>query len=174
MKWYPIEYNSDPKVQALSPIADLVYRRLMDLIWQSDECRFPMVYIKLYRAVGRGLTQDEFSEAWLELQHDGFEAISVSNDGRWISHDRLTAEFKKSKQCAEAGRKGGLKKRGGAIRKKPRSSLPTTHDEKGTIAVDPGRRSTSETKGGFFDEIKRQNSEDGLSDAARRRLKGDG
>lgn len=51
--------------------------------------------------------------------------------------------------------------------------MPKSYNERGTITVDPGHRSSSETRGGFFDEIKRQNSEAGLSEAARRRLKGD-
>lgn len=51
--------------------------------------------------------------------------------------------------------------------------MPKSYNEQGTITVDPGHRSSSETKGGFFDEIRRMNSDSGLSDAARRRLKGD-
>lgn len=152
MKWDCVYHNSDPKIIALSPLAELLYRRAMDLFWQSPGCRFPNVFIKLYNSIGRGFNQDQFSSCWLELQHDGFEAFQVSKDGQWIFSKKLVDDNRLLKKRADAGRKGGRVKKGTKTAKK----LPEKNEYIKTI---PARKTISETKTSLFEEIMRFNRE---------------
>ena len=83
-KWYPKDFVADEKVQSLSPIAELIYRRLLDVMWQSNECRLLNVCLRLANMVGRGLTQEQFENAWSEIQTEGFELFKTTDDNRWI------------------------------------------------------------------------------------------
>lgn len=152
LEWNCYEYNSDPVAMALSPLADLLYRRMMDLFWLSPDCRFPAVLEKLYNAIGRGLSQDEFSKAWLELQHDSFEAFSVTKDGQWLYSKKLQARNRLSKKRADAGRKGGQ------VIKKTKTIKKPSKIYENTQSYDPNLRVSAKPKN-LFEEILRFNRE---------------
>ena len=107
-KWYPKDFGMDEKVQSLSPIAELVYRRLLDIMWQSNACRLLNVCLKLAYTVGRGLPQDIFENAWLEIQTPGFELFKITEDGKWIYSKRLSEQMEVLEKRTISGRKGGI------------------------------------------------------------------
>lgn len=165
------DYLNFAKTAGLTKDAELITRRLLDILWISDSGRFANDPDAIFRAIGRGYTRSTFKKHWNAIIVDA-DLFDISESGRWIYCDAIIAVKDKvnglSKKRSTAGRKGGRPKQ-----KPAPAPVPNTPDEKGTISGDPGRRSGAVSKGGFFDEIKRQNSEAGLSDAARRRLKGD-
>ena len=114
-KWWPKEFNSDEKVQCLSPIAELVYRRALDVMWQSNACHLPSNCLKLANALSKGLTEDQFKNAWGEIQTPGYELFKSTECGNWVYSSRLKKqmqEFEKiRKKRIDAGRKGGRSKR---------------------------------------------------------------
>lgn len=145
-KWWAAEHNSDPKILSLSISAELLYRRLLDLIWQSPGGRFPNDRCKAFFAAGRGFEFDYFNVAWDELIYPDFEALSVSKDGKWIYSQRLKSQREIIDKKSASGRLGGLKKRGGA---KPRKS------ESGQGV----KRQKVGTRNDFFDAIRKMNED---------------
>ena len=112
-KWWPKDFIADEKVQCLSPIAELVYRRALDVMWQANDCRLLNLCLKLANALSRGLTQNEFEKAWDEIQTPGFELFKISDCGNWIYSKRLSEQMEEientRKERQKAGRKGGMK-----------------------------------------------------------------
>lgn len=102
--FYPSDYERDTKF--LSPMADLVYRRLLDLYWQNQG-PIPLNYtaialaIRLDTRVVKRYLHGELSPYW------------VASDAHLIN-DRMDAEIKKSDAIhevrAKAGKYGGLAK----------------------------------------------------------------
>lgn len=165
------DYLNFAKTAGLTKDAELITRRLIDILWISDSDRFSNDPDAIFRAIGRGYTRSAFKKHWNDIIVDA-DLFDISESGRWIYCSAIIAVKDKinglSKKRSTAGRKGGRPK----LKPAP-APVPNTPDEKGTISGDPARRSGAVSKGGFFDEIKRMNSDSGLSDAARRRLKGD-
>lgn len=148
--------------------AEILVRRMLDLLWISETGTFPNDEEKIFLAVGKGFTRNKFEKA----RDEAFPIFYVTDDYDYIYCDEIF-ELKRhaeriSKKRSTSGRKGGRPKQ-----KPAPAPVPNSMDEKGTISGDPARRSGAVSKGGFFDEIKRMNSDSGLSDAARRRLRGD-
>lgn len=156
--------------------AELLTRRFLDFLWISKDGYFPNNNRDIYRAIGKGFGFTRFRVLWelIKSENPIQDLFDISDDGKLI-YCQAMIDIKErdasiSKKRSTAGRKGGRPKQ------KPKPAqvpVPNTPDEKGSVSGDPGRRSGAVSKNGFFDEIKRQNSEAGLSEAARRRLKGD-
>ncbi len=91
-KWYPKDFTADEKVQCLPPLAELVYRRALDLMWQSNGICLPNAMPLLYQGLGRGMTEDEFVTAWERIMYPDFELFVVSEDGKWVYSQRLRRE----------------------------------------------------------------------------------
>lgn len=167
------DYLNFAKTAGLTKDAELITRRLLDILWVSDSSRFANDPDAIFRAIGRGYTRGSFKKHWHAIIVNA-ELFDISESGRWIYCSAIIAVKDKmnglSKKRSTAGRKGGRPKQKPAHATAP---VPNTPDEKGSISGDPGLRSGAVSRGGFFDEIKRQNSEAGLSESARRRLKGD-
>jgi hypothetical protein len=114
-KWWAKDFMADEKAQTLSPLAELLYRRTLDSMWQANALQLPSNCLRLANLLSKGLTQDEFKTAWKEIQEPGFEMFKLSECGNWIYSKKLTEQLKEiediAKKRAEAGRKGGTKKR---------------------------------------------------------------
>lgn len=112
--WYPKDFVVDEKVQALSPLAELLYRRALDVMWQANTCQLPNNSQKLANQIGKGLSQQQFESAWSEIQFEGFELFKTTEDGLWIYSKRLLIEAEKieniQEKRRELGQKGGLAK----------------------------------------------------------------
>jgi hypothetical protein len=91
-RWFPKEFMSDEKVQSLSPVAEVVYRRALDVMWQANALQLPCNCIKLAYAIGKGLDKKQFEDAWAEIQFQGFELFKTSECGNWIYSERLRKE----------------------------------------------------------------------------------
>ena len=106
-KWYPKDFITDEKVQSLSANSELVYRRLLDVMWQSNRCFLLNVCLRLANTAGRGLTLDEFKKSWDEIQTPGFELFKTTDDGKWIYSKRLQEQLQDVENKEKAGKKGG-------------------------------------------------------------------
>ena len=109
-KWYPKDFGMDEKVQSLSPIAELVYRRLLDIMWQSNATRLLNVCQRLANTVGRGLSQKDVENALSEIQTPGFELLKTTDDGLWIYSKRLSEQMEVLEKRKISGSKGGVAK----------------------------------------------------------------
>lgn len=119
-KWFPKDFVADEKVKSLSPISELVYRRLLDTMWQSSACVLLNDCLRLANVAGAGLLPEEFKKAWDEIQTPGYELFKITEDGQFIYSSRMQAQMQEIEIKAEAGKKGG-KKSGEARRKQKRS-----------------------------------------------------
>ena len=110
-KWWPKEFLSDEKVQGLSPIAELVYRRALDLMWQANACRLLNDCLKLANALSRGMTPETFEKAWQEIQTPGYELLKTSECGKYLYSKRLKKQMEdienKREKKVMAGKLGG-------------------------------------------------------------------
>jgi len=106
-KWYPKDFTTDEKVQSLSPTAELVYRRLLDIMWQSNACRLLNVCFRLANVAGKGLLQEEFEKAWDEIQTEGYELFKITPCGRYIYSQRLRDQMQALEVKQKSGKKGG-------------------------------------------------------------------
>lgn len=91
-KWYPKDFNVDEKVRMLSFEAKAVYRELLDIMWQSNECRLINDYIRLHKATCPSKTIEEFKEWFTEIQTPGDEIFKTSKDKKWLYSKRLKIE----------------------------------------------------------------------------------
>ena len=111
-KWWPKDFNQDEKVKGLGWDAELIYRRLLDVMWQSNDCRLPNDINYLSNAVAIALPKELFATAWLQIQREKFE-LFIEDDG-WIYSERLKKEmedvFKLSNKRSKYGKKGGKAK----------------------------------------------------------------
>jgi len=102
--FYPSDYERDTKL--LTPMADLVYRRLLDFYWQN-QAPIPLNYPAIARAIRldtrvvKRYLQGELSRYWL-------------TSDACISNPRMDAEIEKSNEIhkvrVKAGKHGGLAK----------------------------------------------------------------
>jgi hypothetical protein len=109
-QWWPKEFNGDEKVQCLSPLAELIYRRTLDVMWQANDGHLPNNCQKLANALSKGIPPNEFEKLWAEIQTPGFELFKTSKDGDKIYSDRLVKQIQAlkitSKKRSYAGKKG--------------------------------------------------------------------
>ena len=82
-KWFPKDFVADEKVKSLSPLSELVYRRLLDTMWQSSACVLLNDCLRLANVAGGGLTDEQFEKAWSEIQTPGFELFKISDCGKF-------------------------------------------------------------------------------------------
>jgi len=110
-KWWPKDFIADEKVQCLSPLAELVYRRSLDIMWQANDGHLPNVCLKLANALSNKISEDDFKKAWNEIQSEGFELFKTTEDGKFIYSQRLLDQMKALERIREkrvkAGKKGG-------------------------------------------------------------------
>lgn len=109
-KWYPKDFRTDDKVQCLSPMAELVYRRILDVMWQNSACVLLNDCLKLANAAGGGLSREEFEKCWSEIQTEGFEIFKTTEDKRWIYSKRLSEQLQELENKKKAGSIGGKKR----------------------------------------------------------------
>lgn len=162
------DYLNFAKTAGLTKDAELITRRLLDILWVSDTGRFANEPDAIFRAVGKGYSQAKFKNHWTDIMVKA-ELFKVSENGGWIYCDAILAIKDKmnalSDKRSKAGRKGGAKNAKKAQKPSERSSsrraapsMPNSMDENGTIGFDPGQRSISENKESFFAAIKRENT----------------
>lgn len=108
--WYPKDFTADEKVKCLPPLAELVYRRALDLMWQSNDIRIPNAMPLLYESLGKGIESHEFASAWERIQYPEFELFRYSDDKKWVFSSRLRQEYDKivinSEKRKNAGKAG--------------------------------------------------------------------
>jgi len=111
-KWYPRDFNQDEKVKGLGWDAELIYRRILDVMWQSNDCQLPNDIDYLHNAVAIAIPKNQFATAWLQIQRENFE-LFVEKNG-WIYSERLKQEmkdvYKLSNTRKKLGSKGGIAK----------------------------------------------------------------
>jgi len=90
-RWYPKDFIGDEKVRALSPMAELMYRRMLDASWESSTCKLPDDIEYLNRLLGKGISSSEFKKAWHEIQYPGREILESFNGEVWSK--RLFEQF---------------------------------------------------------------------------------
>ena len=113
-KWYPKDFNQDEKVRCLPPLAEVVYRRALDLMWQSNDIRIPIAMRLLYESLGKGIAEDDFAIAWERIQYPDFELFKVSKDEKWLYSTRLRKENDEIIEMSNARSAAGIK--GAAVR----------------------------------------------------------
>lgn len=106
-RWFPSDFSGSIKVKAMSDMAELVYRRLLDALWESEECMLPEDLPFLHNVLLPKGSFDEFKAAWAEITRPGFEAITRPVEGM-VSNRRIRAELEDARamiaQKREAGR----------------------------------------------------------------------
>jgi len=111
-KWYPRDFNQDEKVKGLGWDAELIYRRLLDVMWQSNDCQLPNDIDYLHNAVAIAIPKERFATAWLQIQRENFQLFTEKNG--WICSERLKIEMKGvsnlSNMRKKLGSKGGVAK----------------------------------------------------------------
>ena len=109
-KWFPKDFVADEKVKSLSPLSELVYRRLLDTMWQSSACVLLNDCLRLANVAGGGLTDEQFEKAWSEIQTPGFELFKISDCGKFIYSERMNRQVEEIEIKQKAGKKGGQAK----------------------------------------------------------------
>lgn len=94
MPFYVNDYLGDNLVSALSAGAQGCYIRILCYLWNGSEPYLPNNPAKLARIVG--FPVEEFMGYWEEIQAEGFEILTVSEDGTKITQKRLLAEWEKA------------------------------------------------------------------------------
>ena len=90
-KWYPRDFNQDEKVKGLGWDAELIYRRLLDVMWQSNDCQLPNDIDYLHNAVAIAIPKKRFATAWLQIQRENFKLFTEENG--YICSERLKIEM---------------------------------------------------------------------------------
>ena len=129
--WYPKDYVADEKTRGLSDDADLLYRRVLDIIWQANALQLPNNCIKLALQIARGWSKERFENAWNEIQTPGFELLKTAECGQWVYSQRLLNEAQKieniSKIRSESGRKAKAKQKLSKSQAKAKQKPNHTH-----------------------------------------------
>lgn len=110
-QWWPQQFSNDEKTRCLSPIAELIYRRTLDVMWEANDGHLPSNCFKIANAVGKGLTDEQFNSAWDEIQSPGFELFKITKNGDFIYSQRLIEQIQRAEKISKSrvknGRKGG-------------------------------------------------------------------
>lgn len=109
-KWWPKDFQSDEKVRALSPMAELIYRRVLDTMWESSECRLPNDIRFLHRVAAKELSFEEFKDLWTEIQYPGFEILKFNEKFVWSK--RLREQFVECMEKSEKAKDSAEKRWG--------------------------------------------------------------
>ena len=125
-KWYPKDFVVDEKVQGLSDDAELLYRRLLDILWQANALQLPNNCLKLANQIARGWTKERFENAWNDIQTPGFELLKTSSDGNWIYSSRLKEEAEKVEIISKIRSNNGRKAKAKQKPSKSQASAPYT------------------------------------------------
>ena len=107
-KWYPKDFVVDEKVQCLSPLAELIYRRALDLMWQSNDIRIPFAMRLLYDSLGKGICESDFNDAFDRIMYPGFELFKVSDDKKWLYSKRLKIEHDEIIEYSDKRQRAGI------------------------------------------------------------------
>ncbi|HUT43995.1 MAG TPA: hypothetical protein VMW95_06635 [Desulfobacterales bacterium] len=132
-KWYPKDFNQDEKVRCLPPLAEVVYRRALDLMWQSNDIRIPNAMRLLYESLGKGITEDDFAIAWERIQYPDFELFKVSKDEKWLYSTRLRKENDEIVEMSNARSAAGIqgaKARWSEGKNRDKKRLKQTHSKR--------------------------------------------
>jgi len=108
--WYPKDFIVDEKVQSLSDDAELLYRRVLDLLWQANDLQMLNNCSKLANALCKNWTKDRFDLAWEEIQTPGFELLKTSNCGNFVYSKRLLEEAQKIENISKTRAKAAKAK----------------------------------------------------------------
>lgn len=137
---------------ALSPDAELIARRLVDLLWRTEAGSYFSGSGTLFNAIGKGFSFDRFKRALGEIFFHKIFIDDVDVPGNITCKPIIDAKARAAelrKKRAASGRKGGL-----AIRK---PSAPPGARKK--IDMSKGTRGPANgTKADFFAQIKKFNS----------------
>lgn len=107
--WYPKEFTADEKVRSLTDDAELLYRRVLDCMWEASAVHLPNISSVLHNQIARGWTKERFEIAWAELIRPGFEIIKVTDDGKNLYSTRLLKEAQKIETISKIKRENALK-----------------------------------------------------------------
>lgn len=106
--WYPKDFTSDEKVQCLPPLAELIYRRALDLMWQSNDIRIPNAMPLLWQSLGKGIAESDFAMLWERIMYPEFALFDVSEDEKWVFSRRLRRESRKIKEMCDKKQAAGI------------------------------------------------------------------
>lgn len=109
-RFWPKDFNSDEKVRALSAMSELIYRRLLDSLWESSECMLPNDIYYLHRLTAQEISFEEFKSLWAEIQRPGFEILKYNEKNIWSR--RLKEEFVHCLEVSEKAREKADKRWG--------------------------------------------------------------
>jgi uncharacterized phage protein (TIGR02220 family) len=107
--WYPKEFVSDEKVRGLSDDAELLYRRILDCMWEASAVQLPNNCTIVANQVARGWSDERFQKAWVQLWTDGFEIFKTTECGKFFYSDRLSKEAQKIENISKTRSKIGKK-----------------------------------------------------------------
>lgn len=129
-KWFPKDFYTDEKVQCLPPVAELIYRRALDLMWQSNEIQLPNSIEMLSQSIGKGIDPAEFKNQFAKLMVPDFSLFQVSDCGKWIFSKRLRFQADEVKSLNKKRKKASQKrwesKRNANANQVNRFSIPDT------------------------------------------------
>lgn len=108
--WYPKDFVVDEKVQGLSDDAELLYRRVLDVLWQANALQLPNNCLKLANQIARGWSKERFENAWNEMQHPGFELLKETDCGNFVYSPRLAREAQKIEKISKTRSKAAKAK----------------------------------------------------------------
>ena len=101
-KWYPKDFMADEKVRALSPMGELIYRRILDVLWETSECQLPNDIQFIHRATCKDISFEEFKDVWNEIQYPEFEILK-SNE-KYVWSKRLKQQLAECIERSEVAR----------------------------------------------------------------------
>jgi hypothetical protein len=105
-RWFPSDFGGSIKVKAMSDLAELVYRRLLDALWESKDCLLPEDLPFLHNVLLPKRPFSEFEAVWSELTRPGFEVITRPVEGM-ISNRRISCELEDTRALIEKKRAAG-------------------------------------------------------------------
>lgn len=108
-KWYPKDFNVDEKVQCLSAYAELIYRRALDVMWQTSTICLPNDKRLINQALGKNIPKGEFEAAWDEIMRPNWSLFSISDDGEWLFSKRLRQEYEDAINLSKLRKNASLK-----------------------------------------------------------------
>jgi hypothetical protein len=105
-RWFPSDFGGSIKVKAMSDLAELVYRRLLDALWESKDCLLPEDLPFLHNVLLPRRPFSEFEAVWSELTRPGFEVITRPAEGM-ISNRRILLELEDTRAMIEQKKAAG-------------------------------------------------------------------
>jgi hypothetical protein len=140
-KWFPKDFTSDEKVRCLPPLAELIYRRALDLMWQSNDIRIPNAMPLLYESLGGGIEKDVFNACWERIQYPGFALLQLTDDEKWVFSPRLQREANEIKAMIAKRQAAGIK----GSSKRWETNAKQTHNKRITSAMANAKQTNNDT-----------------------------